>query len=103
MDRRGRVVDEFEALVTTPVTDAREEVRALGTDRFPGIGRASRITIRRTSWSRPISLNAIRPRVRTSSWASVTGVATSASSSSTTRPRRSTAASSRASLLAKCL
>jgi len=39
VDRRGRVVDELEALVTTPVTDAHEEVRTLGRIAFREIGR----------------------------------------------------------------
>jgi AcrR family transcriptional regulator len=39
VDRRGRVVDELESLVTTPVSDPREEVRTLGRIAFREIGR----------------------------------------------------------------
>jgi AcrR family transcriptional regulator len=38
VERRGQVVDELEALVTTPVADPREEVRILGRIAFREIG-----------------------------------------------------------------
>ena len=39
VERRSRVVDELESLVTTPVNDPREEVRTLGRIAFREIGR----------------------------------------------------------------